>query len=75
MTRVEKQQRKTTEKNKMPEPLATSAISVSYPQTGASTKSNEMGMRAMQERAYQKRGVDVLALKLKKPSIRVPALR
>ena len=39
------------------------AISVNYPQTGASTRSNEMGMREMQERAYQKRGEQYLLIK------------
>jgi len=38
-------------------------VSVNYPQTGASTRSNEMGMRAMQERAYQKRGEQYLLIK------------
>ena len=32
------------------------AISVSYARNGTSTKSNELGMRPMQERAYEKRG-------------------
>ncbi len=41
----------------------TPSISVSYPQTGASTRSNELGMRAMQERAYQKRGEQYLLIK------------
>ena len=39
------------------------SISVNYPQTGASTRSNEMGMREMQERAYQKRGEQYLLIK------------
>ncbi len=39
------------------------AISVQYAQTGASTKSNEMGMRAMQERAFEKRGEQYLLIK------------
>ncbi len=39
------------------------AITVNYPQTGASTRSNEMGMRDMQERAYQKRGEQYLLIK------------
>ncbi|MEO1968407.1 MAG: DEAD/DEAH box helicase [Sphingomonadaceae bacterium] len=39
------------------------SVSVSYAQTGASTKSNELGMRAMQERAYEKRGEQYLLIK------------
>lgn len=39
------------------------SISVGYGQTGASTKSNELGMRAMQERVYQKRGEQYLLIK------------
>ena len=39
------------------------SVTVNYPQTGASTRSNKMGMRAMQERAYQKRGEQYLLIK------------
>ena len=39
------------------------SVSVTYAQTGASTKSNELGMRAMQERAYDKRGEQYLLIK------------
>lgn len=39
------------------------SISVSYAQTGASTKSNALGMRPMQERAYEKRGEQYLLIK------------
>jgi len=39
------------------------SVSVTYAQNGASTKSNEMGMRAMQERAYEKRGEQYLLIK------------
>ena len=39
------------------------SISVSYGQTGTSTKSNALGMRAMQERAYEKRGEQYLLIK------------
>ena len=39
------------------------SVTVNYPQTGASTRSNELGMRAMQERAYQKRGEQYLLIK------------
>jgi len=39
------------------------SISVSYAQTGASTKSNALGMRPMQELAYEKRGEQYLLIK------------
>lgn len=39
------------------------SISVNYKSTGSSTKSNELGMRAMQERAYEKRGEQYLLIK------------
>ena len=39
------------------------SVSVTYAQNGASTKSNEMGMRQMQERAYEKRGEQYLLIK------------
>jgi len=39
------------------------SLSVSYAQTGASTKSNALGMRPMQERAYEKRGEQYLLIK------------
>src|ERR1700730_5674681 len=38
-------------------------ISVSYAHNGSSTRSNELGMRAMQERAYEKRGEQYLLIK------------
>lgn len=38
-------------------------ISVSYARNGNSVKSNEMGMRVMQERAYEKRGEQYLLIK------------
>jgi superfamily II DNA or RNA helicase len=38
-------------------------VSVTYAQTGASTISNELGMRSMQERAYEKRGEQYLLIK------------
>lgn len=38
-------------------------ISVSYAQNGASTKSNALGMRPMQERAYEKRGEQYVLIK------------
>lgn len=39
------------------------SVSVLYAATGASKSSNEFGMRAMQERAYQKRGEQYLLIK------------
>src|SRR5271169_4910323 len=39
------------------------SVSVRTAQTGFSTKSNELGMRAMQERAYEKRGEQYLLIK------------
>ncbi|MEQ9452755.1 MAG: pseudomurein-binding repeat-containing protein [Pseudomonadales bacterium] len=39
------------------------SVSVRYAQTGSSTKSNELGMRPMQERAYEKRGEQYLLIK------------
>ena len=39
------------------------AISVSYARNGSSTKANALGMRPMQERAYEKRGEQYLLIK------------
>ncbi len=39
------------------------SVSVNYAQNGSSTSSNELGMRAMQERAYEKRGEQYLLIK------------
>lgn len=39
------------------------SISVNYASNGSSTKANEMGMRVMQERAYEKRGEQYLLIK------------
>src|ERR1700755_670851 len=39
------------------------SISVSYARNGSSTKANDMGMRPMQERAFQKRGEQYLLIK------------
>ena len=39
------------------------SVSVTYAQNGSSTKSNELGMRVMQERAYEKRGEQYLLIK------------
>ena len=40
-----------------------STVSVTYAQTGASSKANEMGMRPMQERVYERRGEQYLLIK------------
>ena len=39
------------------------SVAVTYAQNGSSTKSNELGMRAMQERAYEQRGEQYLLIK------------
>lgn len=39
------------------------SVSVKYACNGSSTRANEMGMRAMQERAYEKRGEQYLLIK------------
>lgn len=39
------------------------SVSVRYAANGSSTKSNELGMRPMQERAYEKRGEQYLLIK------------
>jgi len=39
------------------------SVSVTYARTGADQKSNEFGMRPMQERAYEKRGEQYLLIK------------
>lgn len=44
-----------------PEPIP--SVSVTYARDGSSTRSNELGMRPMQERAYQKRGEQYLLIK------------
>jgi superfamily II DNA or RNA helicase len=47
----------TNEKSSVP------SISVSYVRNGSSTKANALGMRPMQERAYEKRGEQYLLIK------------
>ncbi|MDX6851293.1 DEAD/DEAH box helicase family protein [Gilvimarinus sp. SDUM040013] len=42
---------------------AVPSVSVSYARNGSSKKSNELGMRVMQERAYEKRGEQYLLIK------------
>jgi superfamily II DNA or RNA helicase len=44
-------------------PKTVPSVSVKYAANGSSTKSNELGMRAMQERAYEKRGEQYLLIK------------
>jgi len=39
------------------------SVTVTYAQNGSSTKANELGMRAMQERAYERRGEQYLLIK------------
>jgi primosomal protein N' len=39
------------------------SVSVAYAANGTSTKSNELGMRQIQERAYEKRGEQYLLIK------------
>jgi hypothetical protein len=47
----------------MSKPTAVPSVSVTYAQDGSSTRSNELGMRPMQERAYNKRGEQYLLIK------------
>lgn len=47
----------------MTQKKAVPTVTVNYKSTGSSTQSNELGMRAMQERAYEKRGEQFLLIK------------
>ncbi len=47
----------------MNNPLVIPSVSVTYAQDGTSTRANALGMRPMQERAYQKRGEQFLLIK------------
>lgn len=47
----------------MTENKAIPTVTVNYKSTGSSAKSNELGMRPMQERAYEKRGEQYLLIK------------
>ena len=47
----------------MPEPMTVPSVSVTYARNGSSTTANELGMRVMQERAYEKRGEQYLLIK------------
>jgi hypothetical protein len=49
--------------NFMSNPTSIPAVSVTYAQAGTSTTANVLGMRPMQERAYQKRGEQYLLIK------------
>jgi hypothetical protein len=46
-----------------PKRIAVPSVSVTYAQTGSSTKANALGMRPMQERAYEHRGEQYLLIK------------
>jgi hypothetical protein len=46
----------------MSNPISIPSVSVTYAQDGTSTKANALGMRPMQERAYQKRGEQYLLI-------------
>jgi hypothetical protein len=54
----------------MSRPVSIPSVSVTYPGDGISTRSNELGMRPMQERAYQKRGEQYLLIKSPPPRAR-----
>jgi superfamily II DNA or RNA helicase len=45
------------------EPKSVPSVSVSYARNGSSTKANALGMRPMQERAYERRGEQYLLIK------------
>ena len=47
----------------MSPPISVPSVSVTYAGDGRSTRSNDCGMRPMQERAYQKRGEQYLLIK------------
>lgn len=47
----------------MTDPKSIPSVSVNYACNGSSTTANEMGMRVMQERAYEKRGEQYLLIK------------
>src|SRR5579885_2550531 len=46
-----------------PEAKSTPSVSVTYARNGSSTKANALGMRPMQERAYERRGEQFLLIK------------
>jgi len=47
----------------MNKPVSVPAVSITYAHDGTSTRPNTLGMRPMQERAYQKRGEQYLLIK------------
>lgn len=49
--------------NKTIHSISVPSVSVTYARNGSSKKSNELGMRVMQERAYEKRGEQYLLIK------------
>jgi superfamily II DNA or RNA helicase len=53
----------TINQNLMSKPKSIPSVTVGYEQKGTSTAANELGMRPMQERAYQKRGEQYLLIK------------
>jgi hypothetical protein len=55
----------------MSQPTAIPSVSVTYAKDGTSTKANELGMRPMQERAYQKQGEQYLPIKSPRPLAKV----
>jgi hypothetical protein len=55
----------------MSKPIAIPAVSVTYAHNGTSTRPNALGMRPMQERAYQKRGEQYLPIKSPPPLAKV----
>ena len=54
---------KKTDKNTMTKHTTVPSVSVNYARTGRSKSSNELGMRPMQESAYEKRGEQYLLIK------------
>src|SRR5271154_3750117 len=50
-------------RNTLQSPLGIPSVSVSYARNGSSTRANALGMRPMQERAYEKRGEQYLLIK------------
>ncbi len=47
------------------------SVSVTYARNGSSTKANALGMRPMQERAYERRGEQYLLIKSPPPCVRM----
>ena len=53
----------TEQSNRTARAQSVPSVSVTYSQSGVSTKANALGMRPMQERAYEKRGEQYLLIK------------